>query len=110
MFGEHESNMVQEKQGSSRIELVVTHSPLAYIYEAFTPTVTINGNKERRPWGEYTYDLAPGTYRISVSYPWLFLRECGRNTVQVTVHPGETKRITYCARLIRYLPGTMKVE
>jgi hypothetical protein len=88
----------------------VTHSPLAFIYRLFVPTVTINGRKERRPWGVHSFELSPGDYDISVSYPWLFSSECGKNTVHVAVKAGETTRIGYRASLIRYLPGKMTVD
>ncbi len=95
---------------SSRIEVAVTHSPLAFFYRLFTPTITINGTRERRPWGVHSFPLAPGNYEVAVSYPWLFAPECGRNSVRFTLGPGEVKRVRYCAGLIRYLPGKITVS
>ncbi|HVT79078.1 MAG TPA: hypothetical protein VHM90_00360, partial [Phycisphaerae bacterium] len=63
------------------IELEISHSPLAFIYSFFTPTVEINGGKQRLPWGNHRFEVSPGVYTVSVSYPWVFAPECGKNTV-----------------------------
>ena len=94
---------------SSRLELTITHSPLAFIYRLFVPTVTINGTKERRPWGIHTIKLSPCDYDISVSYPWIFSKECGKNSVHISLGAGDTRKVKYRARLIRYLPGKITV-
>jgi len=88
----------------------VTHSPLAFIYRFFTPTIEINGTRERRRWGVHLFNVFPGKYEIAVSYPWLFSRECGKNAVRFDLQPGQMKRVKYCAGLIRYLPGKMTVS
>jgi hypothetical protein len=102
--------MTQGNSGSSRIDVTIAHSPLAFFYRLFTPSITINGQRQRRPWGKHTFEVPPGSNEISVSYPWLFSSECGKNTVHVTLLPGETKKITYRAGLVRYLPGKIVVE
>ena len=94
----------------SQLEIVVSHSPLAFIYQWFTPTVTINESSYRRAWGTHLFQVPAGEYQVSVSYPWLFLAECGKNTVHLSLNPGETRRVTYCAGLIRYLPGKMHLD
>jgi hypothetical protein len=87
------------------IEVEAAHTPLAFFYRFFTPTIELNGRKERRPWGTHTFEVAPGDYVVAVSYPWLLSPECGRNSISVAVGPGEVKKVRYCAGLIRYLPG-----
>lgn len=94
----------------SQLEIVVSHSPLAFIYQWFTPTVTINESSYRRAWGTHLFQVPAGECQVSVSYPWLFLAECGKNTVHLSLNPGETRRVTYCAGLIRYLPGKMHLD
>jgi hypothetical protein len=94
----------------SRIEITVTHSSFAFVYRLFTPTITINGNKERRPWGVHSFDLTPGDYDVAVSYPWLFSPECGKNSIRVSLAPGEIKKVHYCAGPIRYVPGKITLN
>jgi hypothetical protein len=92
----------------SCVEVTIAHNPLAFFYEAFTPTVTINGKKERKPWGTYSFSVPSGDYEVAVSYPWI-IKECGKNSVRFSLAPGETKRVRYCARLIRFIPGAISV-
>jgi hypothetical protein len=94
----------------SFLEVRVTHAPLAVIYRLFKPTIEIDGRKERRSWGRHRFQISPGRYVVSVSYPWLFSPECGKNSVECELGPGETRRITYRAGLIRYLPGRISVD
>jgi hypothetical protein len=89
----------------SSIEVTVEHSPLAFIYSFFTPTIEINGIKERRPWGVHVFPLQPGDYEVAVSYPWLFSRECGRNSVRVRLEAGKERKVRYIAGLLRYFAG-----
>lgn len=95
--------MVAGKPGF--IEVDAGYVPLAFFYRFFTPTIEVGGRKEKRPWGTHVFEVAPGEYDVSVSYPWLFSPECGKNTLRVAVGPGELKKVRYRAGLIRYLPG-----
>ena len=101
--------MIDPLPSSSCIEVTLAHNPLAFFYEAFTPTLTINGQKERKPWGTHRFSLPPGEYEVAASYPWI-IGECGRNSVRFALAAGERKKVTYCARFIRFIPGSMKVE
>jgi hypothetical protein len=108
MVGPRGINAELETRKSS-VVVSVTHSPLAFIDRLFVPTVTINGKQERRPWGVHSFELPPGDYDISVSYPWLFSPECGKNSVHFTLRAGETRRIAYRAGLMLHRPGRMTV-
>ncbi|MFI5349893.1 MAG: hypothetical protein ACHQ2Z_10135 [Elusimicrobiota bacterium] len=92
------------------IEVEIAHSPLAFFYGFFTPTVELNGRKERRSWGTHSFEVTPGDYEVAVSYPWFLSSECGKNSIRVAVGPGEMKKVRYCAGLIRYLPGRIGVD
>jgi hypothetical protein len=94
----------------SRLEVTLEHSPLAFIYRFFTPTIQINATKERRPWGVHLFTLPPGDYQVSLSYPWLYSRECGKNSVRVHLETGPTRKVNYCAGLVRYLPGKISAS
>lgn len=59
------------------------------------PTVGINGKKERREWGIHRLELPPDTYEVSISYPTEFLEPYGSKMIQVTLEPGEVRRIRY---------------
>ena len=93
----------------ARVIVTAGYPPLAFIYGLFTPTITINGQQYRLPWGKHSFGLVPGSYEVSVSYPWLFMPECGKNTVRFSLQVGEVRTVTYMASYIRYLPGSISV-
>jgi hypothetical protein len=80
-----------------------------FLYLLSTPTIVINGKKERRYWGTHTFNLPPGDHEIAISYPWLLSLECGKKTVRISLSSGETKKICYKARIIRFLPGKISI-
>lgn len=90
--------------------VVLEHNPISFIYDMFTPTLEINGFKEKRSWGTHTIYIQPGLYRISASYPWLFNDECGKNSVDFVINPGETRFVKYRAPMMRYFPGSISVH
>lgn len=92
------------------IEVTAAHSPFAFIYGLFRPTIEIDDRVEKRPWGTSAFEVAAGKHVVAVSYPWLFSRRCGRNAIEVDVRAGETVRVRYTARNVRYVPGTIVVE
>ena len=95
--------------GVARIEIVTSHSPLAFFYKTLQPNVRLDDELHGAPWGTSHFDVAPGTHTVAISYPWL-VQEAGRATVTITLQPGETKRVRYHARMIRFVPGKISVE
>ena len=95
---------------SARVDVIVQHTPLGFIYSLFTPTITIDGQVNKRPWGTSSFELIAGNHEVAVSYPWLFAPECGKNSVRFNLQAGETKTVSYRAGLIRYLPGKISVS
>ncbi len=91
------------------IEVTVALSPLAFLYRWTTPTIEINGRKEQLPWGQHRFPLPPGDYEISVSYPWLKWKGCGKNTVRCRLDVGQVRHVKYRAGFDRGRPGTMTV-
>jgi hypothetical protein len=94
----------------ARIEVVTSYPPYAFFYGALTPTIQIDHDRVRRPWGASTFVVSPGRHLVAVSYPWVFMRECGRNTVTIDVHAGEMMRVSYRPWLVRFVPGRIRVE
>jgi hypothetical protein len=92
------------------IEIVATHPAAAVFYSMMKANIELDGNLSKHAWGNYSLTVAPGTHEVAVSYPWLFMSRCGRRKVEVEVASGETVRVTYRARFLRYLPGKIKTE
>lgn len=95
---------------TAQLHVNVTYNPIAFIYKQFTPTITINHTVHRRPWGAHVFEVVPGSYDVSVSYPWLLSPECGKSTVHFEIRSGESRVVTYRAGLVRFLPGSISVK
>jgi hypothetical protein len=91
------------------IEVVASHPRLAMV-GMLRANVEIDGDLSKHPWGTHSFPVEPGTHEVAVSYPWLFMRRCARRKVDVDVGSGETVRVVYRARMVRYLPGSIRVE
>lgn len=92
------------------IEVVATHPAAAFFYSTMKANIEVDGNLSKHAWGSYRFTVSPGTHEVAVSYPWLFRSRCGRRNVEVEVGSGETVRVTYRARFLRYVPGKIKTE
>jgi hypothetical protein len=47
---------------------------------------------------------------VGASYPWLFARHCGKNTVHLELAPGQVVRVRYHVSALRFVPGSIQVE
>ena len=97
------------REGSARSEIVTSHPSFAFFYKSLQPNVRLDDELHGAPWGTSHFDVAPGTHTVAVSYPWL-VQEAGRATVTIELRPGETKRVRYHARTIRFWPGKISVD
>ncbi len=105
-----EVNMLNNITGAACIEVVTNHTGFAFIYDFFSTTITIDGVKHKSSWGPHQFHVTPGTHTVSVSYPWILSRECGKATITVAVLPDQTRKIIYHTHAIRYIPGSIKVD
>ena len=92
------------------LEVTLGYSPLAFLYAFSTPTIAINGLRQRRPWGTHRFVLAPGRYHVELSYPWLFADECGKNAATVDLGDHDHTHVRYTARMLRFWPGKLTVD
>jgi hypothetical protein len=91
------------------IEVTARFSPFAFLYALVRARIEIVGTREVRGWGTHQVEVEPGSHIVRVSYPWLITPRAGENQVVVEVHAGETVRVEYTARLVRFVPGKMRV-
>jgi hypothetical protein len=104
------ADVKQEGRGASRIEVTLWHSVWQGNHAWTIPTVTINGRRHYCSWGEHLFEVEPGDYEVTVSYPWFFKAHGGMASVRVSVGPGETKRIRYRPSISIPVRGKITVE
>ena len=101
---------MSEATSSAVIEVTASYPPFAALYGASAPTIQIDDDRYRRPWGVSTFRVPAGTHEVAVSYPYLFWRECGRRSVFVHVRAGDTRRVSYQPSAIRFIRGRIEVD
>ena len=106
---EAKGSYVEVNLAHSYVEVSLVHSYWDLAYFLITPTLEIDGTKERKAWGVHRIELPPGDHELSVSYPSLMSREAGKSSVRFRLLPGEVKKVEYRSGPIRYLPGKMTV-
>ena len=96
-------------QGSQTgIEVTTGFFPLAFILFLCTPRVVVDGTVYMRPWGAAFFALPPGPHTIRVFFKYLFMNECGANTITVNVQPGQVTRVKYNMPPWMFARGSLK--
>jgi hypothetical protein len=94
----------------ANLVVVTSYPSLEFLYSVVTPNIVIDERLSQRPWGTHEFQLAAGEHMIAISYPWLLWRRCGEARVRLELRPGETRIVRYSARIIRFIPGRIRVD
>jgi hypothetical protein len=92
------------------IEVSTSFFPLAWIFLFCTPRIAIEDRVRKRPWGTYFFPVPPGRYRVEIWFAYLFWQECGKNSRNVDVEPGEVTRVSYFMWPFVLMSGSMNVS
>ena len=90
------------------VEVTAKFFFLAWILYFITPTIEVDGPPYRRKWGTHSFDLAPGHHRVEVSFPYLFGKRMGANSIELDLAPGQIRRIRYRAPFLVFMKGRIQ--
>ena len=93
----------------SGVEVKLSFFPLAFLVLFCTPRVEINGHAHTVSWGTHFFALPPGTYQITIYFPYLTSSRCGENTAVVEVAPGQIRHVRYFMPPWVFVPGSISV-
>ena len=82
---------------------------MAWFLYFVTPVIEINGKRMSRPWGTSQFDIDPGDYTVKIFFSYLFMSECGANSVNVRIEEGKSKKVTFYMPPWMMAKGRMKV-
>lgn len=84
-------------QGQSKtgVEVKAGFFPLAFLFFFCTPTIVIDDIARQKSWGTHFFELELGRHTIKVFFKYLFMAECGLNSIDVIVEEGKISRIKY---------------
>lgn len=79
--------------------------PLAFLLFLCTPTIVIDGQVYKGGWNKDNFfPMMPGRHTIKIFFKYLYMKECGANSIIVDVMPGQVRRINY------YMPPLMLAQ
>ena len=99
-----------DEEEETGIEINLGFFPLAFFLYFCTPRVEINDRIRKKAWGKHFIPLKPGRYTLSIYFPYVFMSECGLNTVDFRLRPGEVKIVTYYMPPLVFMAGSLKVR
>lgn len=100
----------REREPETGIELKLSVFPLAFLLYLCTPHAEINGRVKKLSWGTHFFPLKPGRHEVSVWFPYMWMSECGLNTVEFKLREDEVKLVTYDTPFIMGMKGSMSVR
>jgi len=90
------------------VEIETSFFPLSFFLYACTPTITIDGVPQRRPWGTHRIPLSGGMHNIRIYFRYLFMEQCGPAAINVVVQPNCVHRIKYEMGVFMFSPGSIR--
>jgi len=82
--------------------------PLSFFLYFCTPTIIIDGVACQRPWGVHYFQLAPGIHTVTIFFKYIWMDQCGANSINVTVYEGYVSRIKYEMPPWMFAKGSMR--
>jgi hypothetical protein len=80
------------------INLKTKFFPLAFLLYLFPPRVVIDGGEPLKiGWGDNSLQVAPGSHRVAIYHPYLWVFRAGKASFDVTVQAGQAISVTYKA-------------
>lgn len=89
------------------LDITLEYSPLQFILSAVTPTVILNGQRHKVPWGRHVWPMPPGEHVIDVSFPYMFQERSCPAILRAAIYAGHTTVVKYTAPALMWSNGTM---
>jgi hypothetical protein len=92
------------------IQVTAKFFPLAFLLYATKPTVTVDGTPSVASWGTNSYDVSSGRHTVKVAFRYLWMKECGANSIEVDVPEGKTTKVRFYMPPWMLAKGSLKEE
>jgi len=97
-------NRIDYDETKTGIRVHLKFFPLAFVLNAITPIVEIDGVKQQKKWGKHFIQTSPGRHFVRIYFPYMGKKECGANHIQLSINNNETKSLSF------YMPPWMFVK
>jgi hypothetical protein len=85
----------------------IKHHPMAFIYRAWSPVITLNGQRLTGRWGPNALMLPPGHHQLGIHIPYLLPPEIGRAGATVPVQADRQVHLEYRAPMVAFMQGAL---
>ena len=97
-----------QQQPPTGIVVRASFFPLSFFLFFCTPTIVINGYMYKGSWdNDLFFPVLPGWYNVKIFFKYLYLNECGANSINVGIAPGQVRRINYFMPPWMYAKGSI---
>jgi len=83
--------------------------PLAFLLLFCTLIVTVDNVPHRLPWGTHFFHVPPGRHTVRVFFHYLFMPQCGVNSVTFDVPQGTVRLVSFYMPPWVFSKGSMSV-
>jgi len=90
------------------VEVILEYYWFAWFY-LLKPVVIIDDEKHFCNWGTHFFNLKPGNHHIKVYFKYLYVEECGVNSLDFKVEAGKVTSIKYHMPMWIAAKGSIKV-
>ncbi|MFT7642260.1 MAG: hypothetical protein ACI9G1_004017 [Pirellulaceae bacterium] len=97
-------------KNATGIEVKLGFFPLAFFLFACTPRVEIDGVVHKKYWGTHFIPTSPGRHIVKIYVPYMFLSQCGANSIDVDVSEVSDSRVSFYMPPWIYAKGFLKVN
>src|SRR5437868_4366873 len=99
---------MSQPPGQTGLVLNLTHNPMAFLFDFCAPVVMIDGIGYKMKWGRQYFQVSPGKHQVKVFFKYLYLPECGANSIDVDVAHDKLCQIEYYMPSWMYAKGNLK--
>jgi len=96
------------EQSRTGVEVKVGFFPLAFLLFLCTPRIEIDETVHKRYWGTHFFELAPGRHTIKIYFRYLFMPQCGANSIDLVVTDRKACRVNYSMPPLMLAKGSLK--
>jgi hypothetical protein len=97
-----------QQQPWTGIQVETSFFPLSFFLYLCTPTIVIDGVATRRKWGVSSFQLPGGMHNVRIYFAYLFMANCGDNSINVVVQPNCIHRIKFQMPPWMFSKGAMR--
>ena len=90
-----------------QLDITTSYNPMQFILSAIAPTIEIDGQPQKRPWGRHVIDLWPGQHMLRVWFD--YLGRSGVAQLPITIWAGHATMVRYESPFFVTSSGKMHV-